>query len=479
MPSRMPIRLRLTLAFAGVMAVVLLGAALLIRFSLARDLDESIRQSLQTRAADVGALATDAVQAKAAGGRSLLTERGATLAQILDGKGAIVDATPLLRSTPLISPQELASAERAPLLIDRRRIAAADGDARLLATRAHDGPGPRRIVVVGALLGERDEAVDNLSLLLAIGGPMALLLASAAGYGVAAAALRPVEAMRRRAAEITGGRHGERLPVPAPRDEIRRLGETLNDMLARIDAALAHERAFVADASHELRMPLAVIKTELEFARRDDQSMEELRAAIVSVDEEADRLTRLTENLLTIARSDRDGPVIHRQPLVVGELLRGIADRFAARASIADRAISVDVAVAGAGAGAECILADRILLEQAIGNLVENSLRYGAGGIRLWCRFEDAGLELHVGDEGPGLPPGFSVMAFDRFTRGDAARGRGGAGLGLSIVRAVARAHGGEAHLRNLEPTGLDVWITLPKVADASPALTEFSSTSD
>jgi signal transduction histidine kinase len=86
---------------------------------------------------------------------------------------------------------------------------------------------------------------------------------------------------------------------------------------------------------------------------------------------------------------------------------------------------------------------------------------------------------LHVGDEGPGLPPGFSVMAFDRFTRGDAARGRGGAGLGLSIVRAVARAHGGEAHLRNVEPTGLDAWITLPTVAEASPALTEFSSTSD
>ena len=473
MPSRMPIRLRLTLAFAGVMAVVLLGAALLIRFSLARDLDESIRQSLQTRAADVGALATDAGQTTAPGAPSLLTERGATLAQILDRDGTIVDATPLLRSTPLISAQELASAERAPLLIDRRSVAGANGDARLLATRAHDGAGPPRIVVVGASLGERDEAVNNLSLLLAIGGPVALLLASAAGYGVAAAALRPVEAMRRRAAEITGGRRGERLPVPTPRDEIRRLGETLNDMLARIDAALAHERAFVADASHELRMPLAVIKTELEFARRDDQSLEELRAAIVSVDEEADRLTRLTEDLLTIARSDQGGPVIHRQPLVVGDLLRGIADRFAARASSAHRAISVE------GDGAECILADRILLEQAIGNLVENSLRYGAGGIRLWSRSGDGGVELHVGDEGPGLPPGFSGMAFDRFTRGDAARGRGGAGLGLSIVRAVARAHGGEAHLQNLEPTGLDAWIALPKVADASPALTEFSSASD
>jgi two-component system, OmpR family, sensor kinase len=473
MPGYMPIRLRLTLAFAGVMAIVLLGAAVLIRFSLAHDLDDSIRQSLQTRAADVGALAADAGKTSLAGGPSLLTERGATLAQVLNRDGTIVDATPLLRTTPLISAQELASAERAPLLIDRRHVAGVVGDARLLATVAHGGGGPPRIVVVGALLAERDEAINNLSLLLAIGGPVALLLASAAGYGVAAAALRPVEAMRQRAAEITGGRHGERLPVPVPRDEIRRLGETLNDMLARIDGALAHERAFVADASHELRMPLAVIKTELEFARRDDQSLEELRAAIVSVDEEADRLTRLTQDLLTMARSDRGGPVIYRQLLVVSELMGAIADRFTSRAAAADRPISVEVD------GGASILADRILLEQAVGNLVENALRHGAGGIRLWSRSDDAGVQLHVTDQGPGVPPGFSATAFERFARGDAGRGRGGAGLGLSIVRAVARAHGGEAHLQNLEPAGLDAWIALPRGEDVAPALTGFSSTPD
>jgi signal transduction histidine kinase len=220
-------------------------------------------------------------------------------------------------------------------------------------------------------------------------------------------------------------------------------------------------------------MPLAVIKTELEFARRDDQSVEELRAAIVSVDEEADRLTRLTEDLLTMARSDRGGPVIHRQPLVVSELMGAIAERFASRAAAADRPISIEAD------GGASILADRSLLEQAVGNLVENSLRYGAGGIRVWSRSDDGAVELHVTDQGPGVPPGFSEMAFDRFARGDRARGRGGAGLGLSIVRAVARAHGGEAHLRNLEPTGLDAWITLPQGEDVVPALTGFSSTPD
>ena len=470
MLSRIPIRLRLTLAFAGVMAVVLLGAALLIRFSLARDLDESIRQSLETRAADVGALAADAGTTRAPRGQSLLTERGATLAQILDRNRAIVDATPLLRSTPLISGKELAAAERAPLLIDRRSVAGADGGARLLATRARDGDGRLRFVVVGAALGERDEALNNLSLLLAIGGPVALLLASAAGYGVAAAALRPVEAMRRRAAEITGGRHGERLPVPVPRDEIRRLGETLNDMLARIDAALAHERAFVADASHELRMPLAVIKTELKFARRDDQSLEG-----------ASRGHPLGGRGGRPSDPPHGGPPRNR-PLGPGRT-RDPPAAAARRRPAAGRRRPVRAAggcrrsrhlrrgrrhgehprrpdPAGAGAG------------EPGGELAP----VRSGGIRLWSRAGDGAAELHVGDQGPGLPPGFSATAFDRFTRGDAARGRGGAGLGLSIVRAAARAHGGEAHLHNLEPTGLDAWITLPRVEVVAPALTDPSS---
>jgi two-component system, OmpR family, sensor kinase len=145
------------------------------------------------------------------------------------------------------------------------------------------------VTVVGASLEDRASALRKLGTLLLIGGPAALLLASLAGYGVAAAALRPVESMRRRAAEISAGGRGARLPVPSARDEVTRLGETLNAMLARLEAGFEREQAFVADASHELRTPLAILKTEIELALRRARTVDELEAALRSAGEESDR----------------------------------------------------------------------------------------------------------------------------------------------------------------------------------------------
>ncbi len=457
MLERVPIRLRLTLAFAGVMAIVLLGAGLFIRFSLIHDLDASILQSLETRATDLGALAAEVEPSSPSPDQSPLTEGGATLAQVLSPSGRVLDATPLLRRTPLIRSRELAAARSSSLVVDRESVPGVRNRARLLATTARASDGSPLVVIVGTALDERDEAVRNLTALLAIGGPIALLLASAAGYGVASAALRPVDDMRRRAAEISGVGSGERLPVAPSGDEIRRLGETLNAMLGRIDAALAHERAFVADASHELRTPLAILKTELELALRGEQSAEELRRAIASAGEETDRLTRLAEDLLVIARSDQGGLPVHPEPLAVGGLLEAVRARFAARAGNEGRALTV-------AEGAErTLVADRLRLEQALANLVENALSHGEGTVRMWARETAEAMELHVTDDGAGPPAEFLAQAFERFSRADAARGRGGAGLGLSIVRAVARAHGGEAHLRTAPGgAGFDAWISLP-----------------
>ena len=214
MLGRIPIRLRLTFAFAGVMALLLSGAGLFIHISLENDLDDSTRRSLQTRAADVGALVVESDLEGLRGGQSPLTEGGATFAQVLDLGGRIVDATPLLRKTPLLSQTEIASAADTPLLIARRPVSGLPEPAALLATVSKPIGGPRVVVVVGAPLGERDEAIRNLSTLLVIGGPIALILASLAGYGVASAALQPVEAMRQRAAGISGGSHGERNHKP-------------------------------------------------------------------------------------------------------------------------------------------------------------------------------------------------------------------------------------------------------------------------
>src|SRR5207253_5656207 len=157
-------------------------------------------------------------------------------------------------------------------------------------------------------------------------------LAIAAGYLLAAAALRPVEAMRRRAAAITASTPGTRLPVPSSRDEISKLAETLNDMIQRLEAAFEHERRFVADASHELRTPLALLRTELELALRRPRSHNELEQALRSAAEETERLTRLAEDLLLIARSDQGELPVRRRRIEASTLLHATAARFAERA---------------------------------------------------------------------------------------------------------------------------------------------------
>jgi two-component system OmpR family sensor kinase len=301
-----------------------------------------------------------------------------------------------------------------------------------------------------------DEALDSLGALLLVGGPAALLLASLAGYAAAGAALRPVEAMRRRASEISASGPEERLPVPAANDELRRLGQTLNEMLARIEATLERERRFVDDASHELRTPLALHKAELELALRHGDGEAELRAAIASGLEEVDRLAQLATDLLVVARSGEGDLQVSAEPVRVGELLAAVAKRFEARASESGRSLTV-------GEGGDLrVSGDRLRLEQALTGMVDNALRHGRGAVRLWARAGDGTVELHVGDRGDGFPPEYLPRAFERLSRGDAARARGGSGLGLAIVAATARAHGGDAGAANDPGGGADVWIVVP-----------------
>ncbi len=305
------------------------------------------------------------------------------------------------------------------------------------------------------VIDERNEALTDLLQQLLLGGPIALVLASLAGYGVAAAALRPVETMRSRAADISAADPEQRLPVPATGDEIARLGTTLNEMLDRLGEALEHERSFVADASHELRTPLAILRTELELALVEGRSAEELRAALASAAEETDRLIQLSEDLLTIAQTERGDLPLRIAPTALEEAFTTVGARFARRASAAGRAIEVEAAGVELGA-------DRLRLDQAIGNMVDNSLRYGAGTIVLNAVARDGEVEIHVRDRGPGFPPEFLDRAFERFSRRSPSQGDGGSGLGLAIVRTVARAHGGEADAANLDGGGADVWMTIP-----------------
>ena len=443
--NRLPIRVRLTLAFAAAMALVLAGMGLLVYVRVGDALLASVDQTLRAQAREAVAHARDE--------HGLVdpdTAAGTTLAQVLDAQGTPSRSTPA-NLTPLLDPATAARAVRGPVRTTIT-IPRHDGQWRVLGVPTADG---RATVAVARSLNQRDETLDHLLSELLIASPLALLLASLAGYGLAAAALRPVEAMRVRAEGVTASGPAH-LPVPLARDEISRLAVTLNDMLARLHAAFEHERRFVADASHELRTPLALLRTELELALRRPRSPQELEAAIRSAAEETERLSGLAEDLLTIARADQGSLPLRRRPTDTSELLIGIAGRYRGRASELQRAVRASAE------DAIVVDLDEARVDQALANLVENALLYGAGDVELFVARRNGTVELHVADRGAGFPSSFLERAFDRFSRADGARSEGGAGLGLSIVGLIAEAHGGTAHVANRPGGGADVWVELP-----------------
>lgn len=432
------------------MAAVLLAVGLLIYLRFQAELNGDLDRGLRSRAADVTTLLRES---DAEG--DALPPRERNVAQVLSPSGRVVDTTLRPRNLMVLSDADRRRATSGSIFVERGGVPGIDGEARLLATPT-EANGRKFVVVVATSLDDRDDALSSLATLLLIGGPVALLLACVVGYAAIAAALRPVEAIRRQAAEISAADPQRRLPVPASRDELHRLGETLNRMLARLEEALERERAFVDDASHELRTPLAMHRAELELALRYADSTTELRAAIASAIEEADRLSQLAEDLLVLARSDKGELPVRLEALDAGSLFASVRERFKARAGDLGRGLEA------APADGIAVEGDRLRLEQALGNLIDNALRHGDGAIRLWARRDGAAVELHVTDGGAGFPPEFLPRAFERFSRADSARTAGGSGLGLAIVEAIALAHGGGARAANRDGEGADVWIELP-----------------
>jgi signal transduction histidine kinase len=441
--SRLPVRIRLTAAFAVAMALVLAGAGLFVYVSLKRDLDESVTAALVARAHAV--VAADSPAAGVAGDR----EEG--FAQLLGENGGVLGSAGGIRGASLTG-AELKRVADGHRLIVERKVPGVEGTTRVLARAAPGG----RVVSVGQGLDDRDETLSNLVRSFALGGPVAIVLASLLGYALAAAGLHPVEAMRRRAQEVSLSRAGERLPLPAANDEIRRLGETLNEMLDRLGRSFERERRFVADASHELRTPVAVIKTELEGALRAGGHDPQVREALVAAVEECDHLAQLAEDLLVVARTSEGELPMRTERIELRELLERVRRRFADRARERGRTISVDAPEG------QFVLADELRLSQALGNLVDNALRYGVGEIELGARRAGTGLELEVSDQGEGFAPGLASHAFERFERGDPARTGEGTGLGLSIVRTIAEAHGGLAEVVPGAGAIVRIWLPNP-----------------
>jgi two-component system OmpR family sensor kinase len=453
--KRLPIRWRLTFVFAGVMAVLLAGLIAFVYFHFRSDLDYNIDGSLNARAQEVASLVRNENAADTRGALGTIPDQGDNFVQVLDDAGRVLGASPGHSNPPLLTAAETRAAERSPQLIGR------GNRYRLYAMPVQGG---RRIVVAGVSLATRDAALDKLDDSLWIGVPVALVLASIAAYFLAAAALAPVERMRARAALISTDEISTRLPLPEANDEIQALGRTLNAMLDRLEEGLIHERQFVANASHELRMPLAVLRAELEVALREHGGERPLRAAMHSAIEETDRIVKLAEDLLLLARVQDGTLLLAPERLAVAELVDELGERFAPIVAESGRELVVDRLKLPAGA---CVLADPNRIRQAISNLVDNSLRYGDGPVTVSARQVRDRIELHVSDRGRGLGEDLAGRVFDRFSRADVARGRGGVGLGLTIVRTIAQAHGGDAAARDLPQGGADVWIALPVAASA------------
>ena len=457
--SSIPIRVRVAGAFAVAMAIVLVGASWFVYSSLSAHLSTALAHDLRLRADDLSALVRERSESLAATRNPRFIESGEAYAQLVDSKGAVVDATKPLGTATLLTRAELVRALRESFFADRARVPGLDEPSRFLATPV-ERDNRHLVLVVGVTLGDRTDTLASLRNGLVVAVPLALLLSTVAGYLLAGVALRPVEDMRRRAASISADEPGARLPVPSTGDELERLGQTLNSMLARLETAVEREREFVADAGHELRTPLALLRTELELALRHGESVEELRESLRSASEEADRLTQLAEDLLVIARSDRGELPLRREPVDVASLLADVAARFEWRAAEAGRKLGVG------GVAGMAIDADRMRLEQALGNLVDNALRHGAGTVRLEASLESDGRAvLSVRDEGPGFPAELLPHVFERFSRGDAGRTGAGAGLGLAIVQTIAAAHGGVAVASNARRGGAEVAIVLPEGA--------------
>ena len=357
----------------------------------------------------------------------------------------------------MLDPAQLRAARRGTIFANAPALPGLNEPSRLLATPVVRG-GRRLVLVVGATRENRTETLASLRNELLIAGPIALVLATLAGYLLAGLSLRQVDSMRRRAASISAATPGERLPVPHTRDEIERLGETLNAMLARLEAGLERERGFVADAGHELRTPLALLRTELELALRHADSAEELRDAVRRSSIEVDRLAQLAEDLLLMAQSNAGRLALRLEPLEAADLLASTASRFEWRAQETGRAVTV------APGPAAVLQGDRIRLEQALGNLIDNALRHGEGDVRLTAARDgrDGRAARHRRRPRPAAGvrrAGVRALLARRTRPAGPAAARAWASRSCAMI---AEAHGGTAHVANRAGGGADVWVALP-----------------
>jgi len=470
----MSLRLRLSLAFAIGTAALIAVSGLVFLAQLHSSLNSAIDATLQARSEALaaglrsGSLPRAAWPASGQLGQQTGQHSGADeFAQVLTPNGKVIFPSWADENSPLLPVSRLRQAEREGLTM----TAMVEGEqVRMLAREVHQARHPV-IVIVGAVTSVADAAQARARTVILIGGPVVVISAGLGAWLLTGAALSPVHQMRRRLEEISEHDSSARLEVPSTGDEIASLAATTNRLLDRLQDALSRQRGFVADAGHELRTPLTALKAELDLAARPGKSRDALASAVAAAADDTDRLIRLAEDLLLLARADDGTAFIAVERTDLSALISASARSFAAQAGARGITLAVNVPQRLTA------VADPARLRQALGNLIENAIGHAPAGTAVelssdarhvaddGCRRRRHGVvSIEVRDHGPGFPVEFLPRAFERFSRADPARDRdeGGAGLGLAIVASIAAAHGGRAVAGNHPGGGACVQIELP-----------------
>jgi signal transduction histidine kinase len=452
---RQSLRARLTLIATALFSfAIITGAVLLLvlqRYALTRVLDQSATKT----ASDIARLFSSGKEPTTLPP----TSGGITAVQVVDRNDFVIAASPGAdRHTSVVTTEQLKAVRDG----DRPTVTSPTSNARLRIVGHAIG---NRTVLVATDVSRVDDSLRILTRAALIGSPIAVLLMAIATYGVVTLSLRPVAGLRHGAADITAaGLAKQRLPVPGAQDEIHRLAVTLNAMLDRIDSATSRQRTFVGDAAHELRSPLASLRVQLEVAQRLGPSAD-WPGLIDDVLVDVDRLDRLVEDLLTLARLDESADITHREPVELDQLVEDVARAYGhARVPV----ITDTQPVITSG--------DPEALRRAAINLIDNAVRYAASEVRVTVAPGKRGgkpvVRLVVTDDGPGIPEDERQRVFDRFYRVQESRSRksGGTGLGLPIVRDIVRGHGGRVALTAREDgePGLRAVVVLPLDAPES-----------
>ena len=465
----MSIRWRLTLFNALAIGLILLALGIVLYFLLQNAMFRDLEYGVQDRARET-ARAIESGDNIGRDDADRITLDG-VFVNVRDGQGRVLTRTVGLPTGGEEGEESwrraLRTGEEAAAVEDHYRIGGDDHEAFIYSVPVDPPSGPARVVEAGKSYGDAEQTLYTLVAVLAAGIGAAFLLSLAGAYLLARAALRPVDAAVSAAAEITESDLGHRLPVANPKDEIGRLGATFNGLLARLESAfarreeaLARQRRFAADASHELRTPLTSIRgytTMLQGWALDDP--ETAREGVAAIDRESARMQDLVEGLLALTRGDEGAPLdVGRHDL----------------AEVAEEAVQTARAAAGGKVGVGYVppggpveaAFDRESVRQAASIVLDNAVKYTpkGGKVEVTVRERDGAVELEVADNGAGIPEDQLPLIFERFHRADPSRTEGGAGLGLSIARQIAEAHGGAMEAESRLGRGSTFTLSLPQV---------------